>query len=108
MNCNNNNSNSIMTSINNPIPETVDPATADAANAAPATTTVDIDTFLDSIENNSDLVERTPEEKASMDSKGMTPSHYARAEKLIKSFIDGLAAIRESCQSLYLWNSHYY
>ena len=99
MNCNNNNSNSIMTSINNPIPEIVDPATADAANAAPAST-VDIDTFLDSIENNSDLVERTPQEKASLDSKGVTPSHYARAEKLIKSFIDGLAAIRESCQSV--------
>ena len=54
MNCINNNSNSIMIRINNPIPEIVDPATADAANAEPATATVDIDTFLESIENNSD------------------------------------------------------
>ena len=96
-----------MTRINNPIPEIVDPATADAANAEPATATVDIDTFLDSIENNSDLVECTPEDKASIDSKGVTPSHYARANKLIKLFIDGLVTICESCQSVYLWNSHY-
>ena len=97
-----------MTTINNPIVlEIADPATADAATAELATATVDIDTFLESIANDSELVERTPEEKASMDSKGVTPSHYARANKLIKSFIDGLAAIRESCQSFYLWNSHY-
>ena len=97
-----------MTTINNPIVlEIADPATADAATAELATVTVDIDTFLESIENDSELVERTPEEKASMDSKGVTPSHYARANKLIKSFIDGLAAIRESCQSFYLWNSHH-
>ena len=97
-----------MTTINNPIVlEIADPATADAATAELATSTVDIDTFLESIENDSELVERTPEEKASMDSKGVTPSHYARANKLIKSFIDGLAAIRESCQSFYLWNSNY-
>ena len=97
-----------MTTINNPIVlEIADPATADAETAELATATVDIDTFLESIENDSELVERTPEEKASMDSKGVTPSHYARANKLIKSFIDGLAAIRESCQSFYLWNSNY-
>ena len=97
-----------MTTINNPIVlEIADPATADAATAELATVTVDIDTFLESIANDSELVERTPEEKASMDSKGVTPSHYARANKLIKSFIDGLAAIRESCQSFYLWNSNY-
>ena len=50
-----------MTTINNPILDFVDPATADVANAEPATATVDIDTFLESIENNSNLVERTPE-----------------------------------------------
>ena len=98
--------------INNPIPETADPATADPATAEPATVepataTVDIHTFLESIKNDSELVERTPEEKASMNSKGVTPGDYDRANKLIKSFIDGLAAIRESCQSFYLCNSHY-
>ena len=37
-----------------------------------------------------------------MNSKGVKPSHYGRANKLVKSFIDGLAAIRESCQSFYM------
>ena len=97
----------MVTTINNPILETADPATADLTTAEPATATVDIDAVLESIENDSELVERTPEEKASMNSKGVTPGDYDRANKLIKSFIDGLAAIRESCQSFYLCNSHY-
>ena len=45
----------MVTTINNPILETADPATADLTTAEPATATVDIDAFLDSIENDSEL-----------------------------------------------------
>ena len=59
---------------------------------------LDIEAQLAALEDHSELVERSPAELLSLNSKGMTTAYFTRADSKVQSFIDGIASI---CKSLF-------
>ena len=59
---------------------------------------LDNEAQLAALEDHSELVERSPAELLSLNSKGMTTAYFTRADSKVQSFIDGIASI---CKSLF-------
>ena len=63
--------------------------TATARQSVQAST-MDIKAHLALLEDNSKLVEQSPAEQLSLQSKGMTAAHFTRADSRVQSFIDSI------------------
>ena len=72
--------------------------TATARQSVQAST-MDIKAHLALLEDNSELVERSPAEQLSLKSKGMTTAHFTRADSKVQSFIDSISSICKACFS---------
>ena len=59
---------------------------------------LDIEAQLAALEDHSELVERSPLELLSLNSKGVITAYFTRADSKVQSFIDGIANI---CKSLF-------
>ena len=56
----------------------------------------DLNTYLAEVQHSRDTVERTTNEQKALDSLDITKKHYQRANKLEKSFLNGIASIGKS------------
>ena len=54
---------------------------------------VNFDEILSEMDTNCALIDRSEAEQSVINAKGVTTSHYARADRVVKSFIDGLESV---------------